>query len=304
MDAAIGRINDVLFLEDQILVAEGMSHRVLAFSTDGRFSRAVGRGGTQPVEFRSPHSLVVDHDGTIIVADISDNLTRLTPDLDLVDVYTTDVPIYVGDLAKVGDGIVLFQPSNQERGDNFVVWDSEVGSGASFDPRNELVLTVPLWSNAWTSFLAVGSEHLYVADNMAYPIRRYTLDHQFVDTVGASPPSWRQAAQPTLGEFATRTGRQVSAREWLRAFTRIDGLFAVGDDWLVVTHRDPVTQSPSDDLLRADIYHLESGFQKVWEDIPLPGPIVEGGSCARIVVARPPEPWTLACWSPGLPPAE
>ena len=141
--ATMGRIEDVLPLGDQILVADGMSNRVLAFSLDGSFERAVGRRGDGPGEFNRPNSLLAVQDGTILVADANPRLTRLSPTLEVLDVYRVDVPLKTGELALVRDDVVLFLHATRFAGDNFALWDPEWGLGASFDPRSHLLLSVP-----------------------------------------------------------------------------------------------------------------------------------------------------------------
>lgn len=298
--ATIGKLRAVLPLPDRLLVADGMSDRVLSFTKDGRFQRAVGRRGDAPGEFRNPLSLLRDTDGSILVADVSPRLTRLSPDLQVLDVYHVDVPHYIAHLARIGRDVFLTMGTSMSPGDDFVAWSPDRGMGQSFDPRSRLVQTVPYWNAAWTTLIAVGRKSLFVADNMVYPIRRYTLDRALVDSVGYAPPSWRQATKLKRGQFATLEG-QREAQGWLRSFTVIDGLYTVGDDWLVVTHREPVDQYESDDVIRADVYRVDS-MRKVWQDVLLPGPVVRGGGdCVWVVTARPPDPWTLACWTPKMP---
>ncbi len=297
--ATMGRIRAFLPLADQLLVADGMTERVLAFAPDGSFKGAIGRHGDGPGEFRSPHSLLEAPDGTILVADATPRLTRFSPTLEVLGVYRVDVPVIVGGLALIRDDVVLFQWARDVEGDNFVLWDPERGLGASFDPRSQLVLSVPYWNAAWTTLLAVGPRQLFVADNMVYPLRRYTIDRELIDSVGSAPPSWRQATKPDYGEFATLEG-QRRAWEWLRSFTVIDGLHTLGEDWLIVSHRERINQYRTDDIIRADVYRVDGQVRKVWEDIRLPGPVLRGGDCAWVVVAQPPDPWTVACWSPRL----
>jgi hypothetical protein len=293
--ATIGRINDILVLDHQILVADRTTDRVVAFDRDGDFLRASGQRGDGPGEFRTPTALLEDTDGTILVSQLNDRLTRFTPSLELVGVFETDVSTFIADLALLGSQVFLFDGSYRTEGDNYVLWDGSSGRVGTFDPRNELS-QVPYWNAAWSTHIALGPNHIFVTDNMVYPIRRYTLDMQFVDTVGTAPVSWSQARKPGLGEFAT-PGQQ-GAQEWLRSFTVIDGLFVVADEWLIVTHRERVNEYPTQDHIRADLYSLKPEFRKVWTDILLPGPILEGGSCAWLLVAVPPAPWTLACWRP------
>ena len=294
--ATIGRINDLLMLSNQVVVADAMTDRILTFTSDGQFKRAAGRRGDGPGEFRTPLALLEDRDGSILVSQLSKRLTRLTPDLDLVGVYDTDASVYIADLTMVGNRVTFFDGSYRKEGENYVLWDGAAGRVASFDPQSEFA-SVPYWNAAWTTHIAVGSDGIFVADNMVYPIRHYTLAHELVDSVGYPPPSWRQARQPEAAEFAG-PGQQ-GAEDWLRSFTVIDGLYALDDGWLIVTHRDRVNEYDTDDILRADLYRTTPNMSKVWEDIPLPGPIVTAeGSCAWTVVAYPPQPWTIACLQP------
>lgn len=299
--ATLGRIRDVLVLEDQILVADQMSDRVVAFSLDGSFLGAVGRDGDGPGEFRNPVSLLRANDGTVLVSDVSARITRVDEALELLDVFTVQDWSRVGRLNRVGQDIVLFQPSTRDEGQNFHLWSIDGGLGVAFDRRSELVLTVPYWNATWTTYLAASSDRVFIADNMVYPLRLYSLELELQDTVGSAPPSWRQARKPEYGEFASSEAQRFGADEWFRSFDLIDGLFPVNDRWLIVTHRRRVNEYRTDDEIRADIYSLDSGVVKVWEDVRMPGPVLQGGSCAWTVVAHPPDPWTLACLVPRPP---
>jgi hypothetical protein len=292
--ATIGQLKDFTPYGAHFLVADGMSDRVLSFSSGGAFEGAVGRRGDGPGEFKTPLSLLVERDSSILVADLSARLTRLSPSLELVEVFRLDVPLWAQQVAEVGERILLYVPTGREGGNNFVWWDAAEGLGESFDPVSDLVQTVPYWSATWQTLLAVGKDEVFAADNMVYPLRRLTVTGELVDTFGFAPPSWRQAERPEFGEFSTPEG-QIRGQGWTRSYTLVDGLFAVGDDWLVVTHRDPVGEYSSDDVIRADVYRVGS-WNKVWEDVELPGPVIRGGDCAWLAVARPPEPWTIACW--------
>ena len=297
--ATIGQLRDFVPYGEEFLVADGMTDRVMAFSANGEFERAVGRQGDGPGEFKTPVSLLVDADSSIVVADLSGRLTRLSPQLEVAKIYRVDVPLWVQQLADVDGRILLYQPSGRTARDNFAWWDPGSGLGESFDRVNEVLRAVPYWSATWRTLLAAGQEDLFVADNMVYPLRRLSLSGELEDTLGYAPPSWRQADKPELGEFATPEG-QRRGQGWMRSFTTIDGLFTVGTDWLVVTHRDPVGQYHSDDVIRADVCRVDS-LRKVWEDVQLPGPMVRGGDCAWVLVASPPDPWAIACWVPRPP---
>jgi hypothetical protein len=294
--ATIGQVRDILPLPDQLLVADGMTNRILAFDMDGSFLKAVGRDGEGPGEFRNPQSMIQMRDGSVLVADLTARLTQLTADLDLIAVHRIDVPNFVTAMDLIDDQVVLMQWASRIAGNNLVLWDPDSGFGPSFDPRSDLVLTVPYWNAMWTTHVASGPSDVYVADNMAYPFRRYAKTLQLMDTVGSAPPSWRQARRPSLGEFAG--SGMASADEWKRSFTTIQKLAVVQGQWLIATHVDRVNQYSSDDLIHADLYEIGEQLRKKWVDVRLPGRLVRGGNCAWVIVAEPPSPWTIACMEP------
>lgn len=296
--ATIGRINDMLVLPERIVIADGMSDRVVAFRRDGQFQAAIGRRGDGPGEFRAPLAILQDVDGTILVSQLSPRLTRLTPELELVDVHPTDASNFISDLVLIDDQVTFLDTGYRTGADNYVLWDGESSRSGSFDPQSELA-GVPYWNATWSTYIAVGPDQLFVADNMVYPIRRYTHEFELIDSVGVAPPSWLEARKPSLGEFA-QPG-QPGAQEWLRSFTVIGGLFFV-DDWLIVTHHASMGQHEPDETFQADLYRVSPEFRKVWEDVPLPGRIVTADdTCAWTIVEYPPSPWTFVCLQPRPP---
>jgi len=54
---------------DNLYVLDAGNHRVLAFGTDGRFVRQIGRHGRGPGEFRQPIGLAITTDARLVVAD-------------------------------------------------------------------------------------------------------------------------------------------------------------------------------------------------------------------------------------------
>lgn len=299
--ATMGQVSEVLVLDDRILVTDQMSDRVVAFSLEGAFAGAVGRHGEGPGEFQNPRSLVEASDGTILVSDVSPRLTRLGTSLEVLDVFTVPEWPWVGRLDRVGEDVILFQPSNRSEGENFHRWSIDDGLEGAFDRRSDLVLSVPYWNATWTTHLAASADHIVVADNMIYPMRLYSPGWELRDTVGSAPPSWRQARKPYRGEFTATGAAQVGVDEWFRSFDVIDGIFVIDEHWLIVTHRRRVNEYRTDDEIRADVYVLDSDVRKVWEDVRLPGPILRGGGCAWMMVGAPPDPWTLACVEPRNP---
>ncbi len=61
---------DVYVAESHTNVADpGLVGRISVFDRNGRFLRTIGRTGTAPGEFRTPHALEFDSQGRLIVAD-------------------------------------------------------------------------------------------------------------------------------------------------------------------------------------------------------------------------------------------
>ena len=54
---------------DQVYVAEGGNHRLSVFSTEGKFLKSFGVKGKAKAQFQYPHSVHVNKDGFIFVAD-------------------------------------------------------------------------------------------------------------------------------------------------------------------------------------------------------------------------------------------
>jgi DNA-binding beta-propeller fold protein YncE len=76
--------NDVLVAPNgDIFVAEGHSDadtanaRILKFSKDGKFIKAIGKKGTGPGEFAQPHALAMDSQGRLFVGDRSNNRIQI-----------------------------------------------------------------------------------------------------------------------------------------------------------------------------------------------------------------------------------
>lgn len=80
---------DVAFLSDgSFVVSDGYGNsRVVKFSADGRPVASWGRRGTGPVEFHTPHSVAVDDDDRIYVADRENDRVQV---LDADGVFITE----------------------------------------------------------------------------------------------------------------------------------------------------------------------------------------------------------------------
>jgi len=75
-----------------VFVADGYRNaRIVEFTADGRFVKAWGHAGTGPGEFQLPHSIVVDEEGIIYVADRENGRVQL---FDLEGRYLRQWPKY------------------------------------------------------------------------------------------------------------------------------------------------------------------------------------------------------------------
>lgn len=55
-----------------VVVADGDGHRVMLFSPDGRLLAKFGEAGNEPGKFKVPHSIHVDENGDVFVAEVAD----------------------------------------------------------------------------------------------------------------------------------------------------------------------------------------------------------------------------------------
>ena len=77
---------------DNILVADALSKRILKFSPEGRYLASVGSEGVGPLQFRNPVDMVVDAENKLYVLDSELNrVTVFNPDLSYSDVWPTRV---------------------------------------------------------------------------------------------------------------------------------------------------------------------------------------------------------------------
>ena len=78
--------------EDNILVADAVSKRILKFSPDGRYLTSVGSDGVGPLQFRNPVDMVVDEENKLYVLDSELNrVSVFNPDLSYSDIWPTRV---------------------------------------------------------------------------------------------------------------------------------------------------------------------------------------------------------------------
>ena len=85
-----GRPTDVAWdQQGNIFVSDGyVNSRVVKYDKNGRFVKDIGVRGTEPNQFNTPHSIQVDADGNVYVADRNNGRIQVyNNDLELKDIY-------------------------------------------------------------------------------------------------------------------------------------------------------------------------------------------------------------------------
>jgi DNA-binding beta-propeller fold protein YncE len=82
--------NVALSPQGEIYVSDGYGNaRIHRFTADGKLLASWGEVGDGPGQFRTPHGIVIDRDGVVLVADRENSrIQRFTPDGQLIDIWT------------------------------------------------------------------------------------------------------------------------------------------------------------------------------------------------------------------------
>jgi hypothetical protein len=302
---SIADIGSVDVLPDgRILIGDRLLPRVRLYGADGRFMAAQGRFGEGPFEYQGIVSATMDVRGRVFVESVrSPHTTRLTSDFEADSI----IPLPGGAVASVqvlrlGDGILqvagdfrsgLALQARDANGD--VLW-----TAPSLPPG---VNEKPYWSSVNRPFVAATDRRVVAANRLVYPLTVYDLQGDTVAELGTPPPTFSPAPELLAGALAYTDPAAGPPRnalaEWLQSFTVINGIHAVSDRWLVVSHAtmDPGTPFPPFGTLEyaLDVYDLETNA-KVMEDVPVPdgARVLGGGPHLHVLVRQPPGPWTVA----------
>jgi len=272
------------------IVADELGDRVYLFDLDGRIQRALGGSGSGPGELDAPTAAVERADGHVFATQRANRrLTEYTPSGDAI---ALTVPGRYGAwLLDLGDGLVAGVGSPADR---FVVMTYGGDSLSSFGALDPEVNERPFWIYyARESATLLGD--LIAINTSFYPtVRLFNLSGDSVDMIGRAPSGWVQAGDPPVDRARTPQD-QASVREWSSGFSIVSGLAGLDDGRLVVQYSRfaPSTR----DLYRTepfaiDVYDREGTV--LAEQVPLDAPIFCGGADLVLLVAEPPEPWTLA----------
>lgn len=300
----IAQIGVVDILPDgKILLGDRYLPRVRLYDPSGRFLAGQGRFGEGPFEYQRIQGVAADSEGRVFVEGFrAGHGTLLTPMLEPDTTLGLPGGSFGSEyVARFRKGVV--RSGLWQEGTWLHFRDADGSEPWRIPAGPEQIWQVPYWSSV-TRFHAVEvGDSLLVANSLLYPVRIYDGEGRLVGEMGEPPPSFRPAPELEPGAFAFTEGGGAGMgnrlRDWLDSFTVVTGLHVVEGDWLVVVHgiigSDPPMPPFRTSDRSIDVYDLRSG-RKVVEDVPLPleARVLGGGPFLHVLVAEPPEPWTIA----------
>lgn len=293
--AVVSVIRRIAVRDDGVTaVPDPRQDHVRLYDPDGTLVADMGGPGAGPGELDFPLDVAFDDRGRLYVAEGGHpRVSRFGPGFAFDTVFRVDSAYRASEIASVGEKWLVYanRPGVGARSLRIRGPDGEVEK--VFHPRREEYETVPYWSAAADRIMAVSESHVVAGGNLVYPFVRYDAGGAFGDSVGVPPPTWDQAPRPEPGTFVGGDQRK-QFEEWRRTFTTVDNLAVYRDSLLVVSHEelDPEILAYEEATYRADVYRIESG-RKLLEDVPLPGPLLEGGRHVHLLLSSPPEGWTV-----------
>ena len=79
-DGEFSRPQSMVIRDDLVYVTDACNHRIVVFTTDGKWVRNIGGVGTAAGRFRFPYGLTTDRDGRLIVCEFGNNrVQRIDP---------------------------------------------------------------------------------------------------------------------------------------------------------------------------------------------------------------------------------
>lgn len=273
--------------DGRILFADHRAARVRVFDQSGRAIATFGRHGDGPGEFRRPLDALVVAGETFVTDPGGGRITRYNSDFE-VDTILESPGGLPADLVTDGSSLVLLTGApaaalkisrNGQVQNTFVTPDSSAYS-------------VPYWGSILNRSATILGNDLVVATNLLYPLWRHDLSGATTDSLGVAPPSFIAASKPERGRFAGAAQAEVS--DWLRTFSVLDRIETYRDSVLIVVHGrfEPYPGEPWN-LVHRSLDAYDSSYRKVLEDIALPGRLLAADEYVYILLAEPPDAWTI-----------
>lgn len=283
----------VTFPDGRLAMIDEQAREVRIYAPDGALLRVLGHRGSGAAEFESPADLAVAPDGRLYVVDAGrDRVFRWDEELAFDTVFAIRAALEIDPL---GSRLAVGLSDEAPPGDEYVVYSAEGERVLGFHPTSPLE-RVPYWSAMFRNHLAAGREALFVANSMTYPIYRYTLEGEAVDSLGAPPPSYTAPSRPELGQF-TAPGSAMTYMAWRHSFTTVHRIALYRDSLLLVEHRWLDPEEVFQDKVkwyRLDIYDVHGGgARKLYEDIPLPGLLLHADSAVYVLLDKRHFHWTI-----------
>jgi hypothetical protein len=281
--------------EGGYLIADRHAGRVRLFDSSGRRDGVVGAPGEGPGELEEPAGAVEMPDGRIVVVQRSSpRLTIFLPD-STPTIRT--IPGQYGFWAEqAGEGFVAGVATRDTR---FALFDDEGMALSTFASRDPGIAETPFWIYFADEHATAIGDRVAVSTSLFPTIRLFDLAGDSVGVFGEAPPDWTPVSVPPVSDLSAPGSRDRIA-QWSRTFTVVRQLAVIGDSLLVVEYgrHDPRDSNPNFVMsTTADIYSLAG--EKVALGLKLPGPVVGGGRNLLVLVAEPPDPWTIVAlaWS-------
>jgi DNA-binding beta-propeller fold protein YncE len=76
-DGEFSRPQSMAIVGDEVYVTDSCNHRLVVFTTDGRWVRNIGGVGTAAGQFRFPYGLTVDRNGRLVVCEFGNNRVQV-----------------------------------------------------------------------------------------------------------------------------------------------------------------------------------------------------------------------------------
>lgn len=287
--------------DGRIAVPEPAAAQVRVYGPDGTLRRLLGRRGDGPGEFRRPMGVAFGDGGRLWATDAdAPRVTRFdTSGYDTV--FSLRGAYFGSEIEYVRGRLVVFAMRDGEApaGDRnlFDVYSPDGERVASLHPLRDVIRDTPGWITAARSRLTAGRAGIFTADNLLYPIYRWSPRGGLVDSLGTPPPSWVQASKPEPDRFRAGDAWREFAR-WRRTFSTVGGLELFRDSLLLVEHEklDPEVVEYERATRRLDLYRVrERSTSEIYRDVPLPGRLLHAGRHVYLLLANPAEAsgWTI-----------
>lgn len=155
-------------------------------------------------------------------------------------------------------------------------------------PVPSVILETPYWPGIFRRLGARGNDRVFVATNLLYRIYEYGGQGQQLDSIWAPPPSWRQARQPSFGEFPPSRAEAWSS--YLDSISVLKALAVVADSVLVASVGPYPEARNSGAADPRELVQVYVGRERVGTDLEAPGELIAYSGSSLFFLSRSAEP--------------